>query len=98
MVLQRDQEVPVWGWDEPGAEITVEFAGQKKTAKVAADGKWLVRLNSMKASAEPQSLLVSSPIGNQKSAMSWLAKSGFAPGSRTWLSRFQKPRILTRSR
>lgn len=33
MVLQRDKPVPVWGWAEAGAEITVEFAGQTKTAK-----------------------------------------------------------------
>ncbi len=26
-VLQRDQPVPVWGWDEPGTKVTVEFAG-----------------------------------------------------------------------
>jgi sialate O-acetylesterase len=57
----------VWGWDEPGAEITVEFAGQKKTAKVKADGSWMVRLKSMKASAEPGTLSVSSSIGNQQS-------------------------------
>jgi sialate O-acetylesterase len=28
MVLQREMAVPVWGWSEPGTQITVEFAGQ----------------------------------------------------------------------
>ena len=33
MVLQREMAAPVWGWANPGEEITVSFAGQKKTAK-----------------------------------------------------------------
>ena len=33
MVLQRDQKDRVWGWAEPGEEVTVEIAGQSKTAK-----------------------------------------------------------------
>ena len=30
MVLQRDKPVPVWGWAEPGEQVTVEFAGQRQ--------------------------------------------------------------------
>jgi hypothetical protein len=30
MVLQRDREVPVWGWADQGEEVTVEFSGQVK--------------------------------------------------------------------
>ncbi|MCY2990169.1 MAG: sialate O-acetylesterase, partial [Planctomycetota bacterium] len=67
MVLQRDRPVPVWGWAKPGEEVTVEFAGQKKTAKAAADGKWTVRLDPLKASAEPRELVVQSQIHHLKS-------------------------------
>ncbi len=56
MVLQRDRPVPVWGKADPGEEVTVEFAGQKKTTKAGADGKWLVKLDPMPANAEPQVL------------------------------------------
>ena len=28
MVLQRGKPAPIWGWDTPGAEVTVVFAGQ----------------------------------------------------------------------
>ena len=38
MVLQREAAVPVWGWAEPGEAITVEFAGQKKSAPTVSDG------------------------------------------------------------
>ena len=38
-VVQRGVEVPVWGKATPGAEVTVEFAGQKKSARADAVGK-----------------------------------------------------------
>ena len=40
MVLQRDQENPVWGKADPGEKVTIEFAGQKKATKADSDGKW----------------------------------------------------------
>ena len=59
LVLQRDKPVPVWGWSQPGAKVTVSFAGQKKTATVGPDGKWMIKLKAMPASAEPRTLSVS---------------------------------------
>lgn len=56
MVLQRDKAVPVWGKADPGEEVIVEFAGQKKTAKADASGKWMVKLDPLSANAEPQVL------------------------------------------
>jgi len=52
MVLQRERAVPVWGWAEPGAKLTVTFAGQEKTAVAGADGAWKVVLDAMAASRE----------------------------------------------
>jgi sialate O-acetylesterase len=52
MVLQCDLKVPVWGTAGPGEEVTVEFAGQKKTARADADGQWRVNLDALKVSAE----------------------------------------------
>jgi sialate O-acetylesterase len=49
MVLQSDFACPVWGTVEPGEEITVSIAGQKKTAKADAAGKWSLKLDPMKA-------------------------------------------------
>ena len=46
-VLQRDAAVPIWGKAEPGSEVTVEFAGQKKSATAGADGKWIARLDPL---------------------------------------------------
>ena len=53
MVLQQGMSVPVWGWADPGEQVTVGIAGQKQTATAGADRKWMVRLNKLKASADP---------------------------------------------
>src|SRR5437762_12403946 len=47
MVLQRDQKDKVWGWADPGEEVTVLVApgDQTKTATTGADGKWQVTLD-----------------------------------------------------
>jgi sialate O-acetylesterase len=49
MVLQRDSNVPIWGWAEPGATVNVSIAGQTKQAQAASDGRWQVRLDPMSA-------------------------------------------------
>lgn len=60
MVLQRGQEVRVWGWGQAGEEVTLTFAGQSKTVKVADTGTWLVVLDPMAASFEGRELRVRS--------------------------------------
>lgn len=57
-ILQREMDLPVWGWSKPGTAVTVEFAGQKSTATAAADGKWMLKLKPLKASAEPAEMVV----------------------------------------
>ena len=39
-VLQREMPVPVWGWAEPGEEVTVAIAGQTHKTKADDKGKW----------------------------------------------------------
>ncbi|WP_269522662.1 sialate O-acetylesterase [Coraliomargarita parva] len=41
-VLQRDMELPVWGWATPDSKVTVELAGQKLSTQSQADGRWQV--------------------------------------------------------
>ena len=49
MVLQREQAIPVWGWEEAGTEVHVLFQDEVKKATAAADGKWMVRFSPQKA-------------------------------------------------
>jgi sialate O-acetylesterase len=58
MVLQQQQPVHIWGWAAPGANVSVEFAGQTKSTRANDQGRWSVKLSKLKASSEPQSLVV----------------------------------------
>lgn len=73
MVLQREMDVPVWGWSKPGTKITVEFAprpgsgqaGQKATAEAGKDGKWTLKLKPLKANAEPAEMIITDSDGKK---------------------------------
>lgn len=61
MVLQQDQRVPVWGWADPGAEVSVALDGvQVETATADASGRWQVEFRPMSASAIPRELVATS--------------------------------------
>ena len=49
MVLQRDMPLPIWGTAAPGEQVTVRFRGQEKSATADPQGKWLVKLDPLKA-------------------------------------------------
>ncbi|KPK50431.1 MAG: hypothetical protein AMK72_02330 [Planctomycetes bacterium SM23_25] len=64
-ILQRQMKVPVWGWSRPGAKITVQFAGQTKTATAGKDGKWTLQLEPLKASASPREMVIAGDAGKR---------------------------------
>ena len=70
MVLQRDMQVPVWGTAAKGEKVTVSFAGQEKSAVAGDDGKWMLKLDPLKVSKEPQAMFISGSISNLKSQIS----------------------------
>jgi sialate O-acetylesterase len=74
MVLQCNQPLKVWGWSEPGDEVTVAFAGQMKKTTAAAKGRWELILDPLLASDEPRSLKISSSLNPDLSAVA-LAKA-----------------------
>ena len=58
MVLQRDCPVPVWGTASPGEAVTVSFWEQTKKTTADTTGRWMVKLDPMKASAQPRELRI----------------------------------------
>lgn len=48
MVLQREQDVPVWGTADPGEEVIVSFLKKKYRTNADAQGNWKVVLPSLK--------------------------------------------------
>jgi sialate O-acetylesterase len=47
MVLQRNQQIPVWGWAEKNKRVTIVFNGQDVTAKADDLGNWKIMLQPM---------------------------------------------------
>ncbi len=56
-VLQRDLKLPVWGWADPGEEVTVSIAGQTHKTKADDKGKWRVTLEPLSV-GDPLQLVV----------------------------------------
>lgn len=59
MILQRRYATPIWGKASPGEKVSVSFAGQKLQTQADSAGNWKVALTSLKASFEPNELIVS---------------------------------------
>lgn len=49
MVLQRDRDIPVWGWAREGSQVALDFNGNTYQANTKPDGSWLIELPAMPA-------------------------------------------------
>lgn len=59
MVLQCNQQVPIWGTAGAGENITVRFGQQQKQTTADAAGNWKVLLDALKPNATGQQLTIS---------------------------------------
>jgi len=82
MVLQRDAALPVWGTASPGEEVTVEFSGQKKSAKADEKGNWLMKLDPVHATSSPTEMTISAG-GSQTKATNILVGDVFLAGGQS---------------
>lgn len=51
MVLQRGVELPIWGWADPGEQVTVSFLGQTTSVAASRDGRWKAVLSPLTATS-----------------------------------------------
>ena len=58
MVLQQESEIPLWGWCDPGEDISVTLGKAEATTTGDSSGTWRVTLPAMRASTEPFTLRV----------------------------------------
>ncbi|MDP7050479.1 MAG: sialate O-acetylesterase [Verrucomicrobiota bacterium] len=58
MVLQRNLPVPLWGWADANEKISVTFARQTRTTTAGKNGKWMVKLDPLKASNKPTKMAI----------------------------------------
>lgn len=109
MVLQQKQTNPIWGWDNPGTEVTVKFGDQSRSAKADSSGYWKVKLDPVSASSKPATLSIkgstAKEVKNVLVGEVWLCSGqsnmGFSV-NRTWdadldmaQARFPQIRLIT---
>ena len=46
LVLQQKSDAAIWGWADPGEEVTVTLGDTKATAKTGGDGKWKTTIHT----------------------------------------------------
>ncbi|TWT39288.1 sialate O-acetylesterase [Blastopirellula retiformator] len=68
MVLQQQMPLPVWGWADPGQQVTVTLGEAAATAKADDKGNWKVELPAMEAGGGPMKLTVAA--GERKLTLS----------------------------
>ncbi len=110
MVLQRDLANPIWGWADPGADVTVAIAGQTHQAKAGEDGKWKVALTPLPVSREALSMTISSKdetltlsdilvgevwICSGQSNMQWSVKQSDDPDLEIATANYPNIRLIT---
>jgi sialate O-acetylesterase len=49
MVLQRNQPIVIWGWDQAGQKVDVSVAGHSAQATTDSSGQWIVSLEKLAA-------------------------------------------------
>jgi sialate O-acetylesterase len=49
VVLQRQKNIPVWGWANANEKITVTLATQTQTSQANSEGKWMVNFTPLEA-------------------------------------------------
>lgn len=91
-VLQANREVPVWGWDNPGQNVTVTLGPVSASGIANANGRWEVKLPAMKASEMPQELKMAGSttvivkdvlvgqvwVGSGQSNMAWTLNADYS--------------------
>ena len=107
MVLQQGIAAPVWGTAEPGEEIAVAIGDQKKSAKAGADGRWMAKLDPLKAGG-PLELTVAGKksitlkdvlvgevwVASGQSNMQWSVKQSASPEPEIAAANYPKLRLF----
>lgn len=65
MVLQRQKPIRIWGWCEPGINVTLNFAEQQLKTVSEKDGSWEVWLKPLPANSNSQNLTIKDGRGNK---------------------------------
>ena len=65
-IIQRGQPIPVWGFANKGAEVTVTLGGVTKSAVADDRQQWAVSFPALKASTQPITLAAKASHGHSR--------------------------------
>ncbi|QYY36698.1 sialate O-acetylesterase [Ruficoccus sp. ZRK36] len=65
MILQREREISVWGWDTPGESVQVSFHGKSTTVLVDQNGHWKAYLPPLSACKEGSEVKICNTSGEE---------------------------------
>ena len=58
MVLQRERPLPIWGWADPGEEVTVRLDEATATSTADSNGDWKIVLPAVKADGKAHTMTI----------------------------------------
>lgn len=110
MVLQQDQKVTIWGWADPGEEVTVSVSWHNMKWAVTAgrNGKWIYKMNPPKAGG-PYEMMLSGKnkvtiknilvgevwVCSGQSNMQWSVKASANPDEEIAAANYPNIRLFT---
>jgi len=89
MLLQRDAPLRIWGWADPGEQVTVTLLGQSPSTTASAEGRWEVFFTPVHVQATPTTITIKGKneitiqdvlvgevwVGSGQSNMGWTVKN-----------------------
>jgi len=108
MLLQRQSPARIFGWADPGEQVTVQFKGQTVSATANEKGRWHVWLAPMEASADGADLKISGKnsitvsdvlvgevwVGSGQSNMAWSVKASNDPAQEIAAANYPQLRLF----
>ncbi len=110
MVLQRDLELPIWGWATAGQAVTVQIAGQQLTGTADEKGRWEVKLAPLATSSHPLRMTITAGaerrvltnilvgevwVCSGQSNMQWPVNSAYDPDLEKLTANHPEIRLIT---
>ncbi|MBN8732170.1 MAG: sialate O-acetylesterase [Acidobacteria bacterium] len=108
MLLQRDVPLRIWGWADPGEQVSVTLLGQTSTAAATPEGKWEVYFTPVTAQSSPTTIAIKGKnqitiqdvlvgevwVGSGQSNMQWTVKNSTNAAAEIAAANYPQMRIF----
>lgn len=108
MVLQKDVPLPIWGWADPGEEVSVALGDNVQKTKADGAGKWKVTLAAVPTAGGPHEMVIKGKneikigniligevwAGSGQSNMQWAVQQSMNGAEEVASAKFPKIRLF----